>query len=123
MAKYQRYPLELKLEAVLAYLEGKQSFQTIAEKFCVSLSPLKRWVAHYREHGIEGIQRRRTCTKHTIQSKMDVLHYMNGTGASAEKTASVFNLAPSLVWTWKRLFETGGIDALQPKVKGRPSMK
>ncbi len=25
--------------------------------------------------------------------------------------------------TWKHLFETQGIDALQPKKKGRPSMK
>ena len=27
------------------------------------------------------------------------------------------------MWNWKHLFETQGIDALQPKKKGRPSMK
>jgi len=55
---------------------------------------------------------------------MDVLNYLERTGASMIETAAVFNIpSHSTVRKWKQLFETGGIDALHPKEKGRPSMK
>jgi transposase-like protein len=115
-----KYSLELKLQAVLAYLDGKGSFQTIAERFQVSLSPLKNWVNHYREHGVKGFQQ--AYTNHDLRFKMDVLNYMRETRASIEKTASIFNVGSSNVWKWKQLFEAGGVDALQQRKKGRPSM-
>ncbi|MFK9119056.1 transposase, partial [Peribacillus frigoritolerans] len=48
-----KYSLELKLKAVLTYLEGMDSFRTVANQFNISLTPLKQWVAHYKEHGID----------------------------------------------------------------------
>ena len=117
-----KYSTNEKLEAVLAYIEGTKSFKTIAEERRMSLAPLKRWVIRYREHGVEGLGS--TYTNYGIQFKMDVLNFMNEHGASMNETAAHFNLASdSTVLTWKRQFEAGGIDALQPKKKGRPSMK
>ena len=55
---------------------------------------------------------------------MDVLNYMNETGASTEEAAAIFNIpSSSTVWNWQHVVETQGIDALKPKKKGRPSMK
>jgi transposase len=55
---------------------------------------------------------------------MDVINYIKETGASTEAASAVFNIpSSSTVWNWLHLFETQGIDALQPKKKGRPSMK
>lgn len=117
-----KYSTDEKLEAVLDYLEGKKSLKTIAEERRMSLSPLKRWVMRYREHGTEGLES--TYTNHGIQFKMDVLNYMNEFGASMYETAAHFNLASdATVLTWKRQFDAGGIGALQSKKKGRPSMK
>jgi len=117
-----KYSTEDKLEAVLAYLEGKASFKTIAEERNMSTAPLKRWVLRYREHGAEGLDS--SYTNHDIQFKMDVLNYMNEFGASINETAALFNLASDYtVLKWKRQFEAGGIDALKSKKKGRPSMK
>ena len=49
---------------------------------------------------------------------------MNENGTSPNETAAIFNIpAPSTIRKWKKQFETQGIDALQPKKKGRPSMK
>ena len=63
-------------------------------------------------------------TNYSIEFKMDVLNYINEMGASIEEATAVFNIpASSTVSNWKHLFETQGIDALQPKTKGRPSMK
>lgn len=117
-----KYSTDEKLEAVLEYLEGKKSLNTIAEERRMSLSPLKRWVMRYREHGIEGLVS--TYTNHGIQFKMDVLNYMNEFGASMYETAAHFNLASdATVLSWKRQFDAGGINALQSKKKGRLSMK
>ncbi len=55
---------------------------------------------------------------------MDVLNYINEMGASIEEATVVFNIPSSnTVWNWQYLFETQGIDALQLKAKGRPTMK
>jgi transposase-like protein len=49
---------------------------------------------------------------------------MNETGTSSIDTAAIFNISsPGMIRNWRSAFETGGIVALQPKKKGRPSMK
>jgi transposase len=117
-----KYSTEQKLEAVLAYLEGKASFKRIAEERNMSTAPLKKWTLRYREHGVEGLVS--SYTHHDIQFKMDVLSYMNEFGASINETAARFNLASdATVLVWKRQFEAGGVEALKSKKKGRPSVK
>ncbi|SMQ78014.1 Transposase and inactivated derivatives [Bacillus sp. OV166] len=117
-----KYSLETKLVTVHAYLEGVESFKDIAQKYNISPTMLKKWVAKFREHGEEAFQE--IYTNYTVEFKMDVLKYINKMGASIEEATSVFNIpSSSTVWNWKYLFETQGIDALQSKVKGRPSMK
>jgi transposase-like protein len=116
-----KYSTERKLEAVHAYLKGIETFKEIAQKYKVSTTSLKEWVARFREHGLATFQ---TYTNYSIEFKMDVLTYMKETGASTTKAASVFNIpSSSTVWNWKYLWETKGINALEPKKKGRPSME
>ena len=117
-----KYSLELKLKAVLAYLEGVDSFSTVAKQFNTSLTPLKHWVAHYKEHGIEGLMS--TYTNYDISFKMDVLNYMNDFGVSSTHAAAVYNIAsPSTINKWIKQLEENGVGALETKKKGRPSMK
>jgi transposase len=117
-----KYSLETKLAAVRAYLEGVDSFKVTAQKYNVSVSMLKKWVTKYREHGSEAFQK--MYTNYSMEFKMDVINYMNETGASIEAASAVFNIpSSSTVWNWRYLFETQGMDALQPKKKERPSMK
>ncbi|WP_255258199.1 helix-turn-helix domain-containing protein [Bacillus sp. AFS018417] len=117
-----KYSLETKLAAVHAYLDGVESFQVTAQKHNVNIVMLKKWVAKFREHGLAGLQK--GYTDYSIEFKMDVLNYINKTGASILEATTVFNIPSSnTVWMWKELFDTQGIDALQPKKKGRPSMK
>jgi transposase-like protein len=117
-----KYSLETKLTAVTAYLEGVESFKDTAQKHNVNPTMLKKWVAKYREHGIAAFQE--TYTNYSVEFKMDVINYIDEMGASIEEATTVFNIPDSsTVWNWKHLFDTQGIDALQPKMKGRPSMK
>ncbi|MBU8917670.1 IS3 family transposase [Bacillus sp. FJAT-29953] len=117
-----KYTLETKLKAVDAYLNGVESIKETALRFNVNRSLLQRWIATYQEHGVAGFKE--TYTNYSIEFKMDVINYMNETGASTEEAAAVFNIpSSSTVWNWRHLFETQGIDALKSKKKGRPSLK
>lgn len=117
-----KYSLELKLQAVLAYLEGKESFQEIAKRFNVSRTPLQNWVNHYRKNGAQGLTS--SYTNYDVRFKMDVLNFMNDNKASLSQTAAAFNIpSPPTILVWKRQVEKYGVDALLPKKKGRPSMK
>ncbi|ACA38685.1 transposase [Lysinibacillus sphaericus C3-41] len=45
-------------------------------------------------------------------------------GTSLNETAAIFKIpAPSTISAWRKQYETQGLDALQSKKKGRPSMK
>jgi transposase len=117
-----KYSFELKLQAVLAYLEGKESIRTVANRFNVSKTPLKNWIAHYRENGENGLIS--DYTNYDIQFKIDVLNYISKFGASITQAAAVYNISsPSTILQWQRKVEESGWDALLPKKKGRPYMK
>jgi transposase len=49
---------------------------------------------------------------------------MSEVGASVRETAAIFNIAShSTILSWQRSLELDGVDALQSKKKGRPTMK
>ncbi len=117
-----KYSYELKLQAVLAYLDGKESMRAIAKRFNISKTPLLNWIALYKENGVQGLIP--NYTNYDIQFKMDVLNYMSEFGASLTQTAAVYNIpSPSTIHQWQRQVDFSGVDALLPKKKGRPSMK
>jgi transposase len=83
---------------------------------------LKKWVANFRDYRVAAFQAR--YTNYSVEFKIDVINYINQMGASIEEATSVFKIpSSSTVWQWVDLYETKGIDALQPQAKGRPSLK
>ncbi|WP_376711872.1 helix-turn-helix domain-containing protein [Bacillus paralicheniformis] len=45
-------------------------------------------------------------------------------GASLMDTAALFKISSyTIVYTWQKQMEVGGLDALESRQKGRPSMK
>jgi transposase len=117
-----KYSLDIKIKAVKHYLKGMDSYKSTAEKFKVNISMLKGWVALYQEYGLDGL--RKKYTHYDVRFKIDVINYMNDTGASSVQAAAKFNIPSSrTVRKWKTIVETKGIDALDPKKKGRPTIK
>lgn len=113
---------EDKLAAVQRYINGKDSSRTVAAEFGISHRYLLSLVKQHEHNGVETFVRR--YTNYTKTFKLDVLNYMTEHGTSLNETAAIFNIAgASSVRNWKKQFETLGEDALQPKKKGRPSMK
>ncbi|MEK4447656.1 IS3 family transposase [Bacillus sp. FSL M8-0052] len=116
-----KFTAEEKIQAVKRYLAGREGHKTIAREIGVSSGVFQVWIRKYHYHGESAFQK--LYTTYSVEDKLKVLHYMIENGTSIRETAAIFNIqAPSTVAQWQKLFETGGIDALKPMKKGRPSM-
>ncbi len=117
-----KYTVKDKLQAVERYLTGNESYKTIAESIGTARSLVITWVKLFEAQGENGFKK--GYTSYSVKFKLDVLNFMNETGASLRETASTFSItSPSTVYRWEQLLKTKGLDALEPKKKGRPSMK
>jgi transposase len=117
-----KFTAEEKIQSVLRYEHGKESIREIAEDIGVHNSVFSSWVRLYEHQGESAFIK--SYTSYSAHYKMDVLKYMNEMGTSYRETAAIFNLSsPEMIRKWQLRFEQGGIDALESKKKGRPSMK
>jgi len=117
-----KFNFDFKLMVVNDYLQNDLSKQAVGKKYGVAKSEVMKWVALYENHGEDGLKAR--YTNYTTQLKIDVLNYMNENGTSIRETAAIFNISgDAVVGRWLKLFETEGIDGLQPMDRGRPPMK
>ncbi|WP_028274885.1 IS3 family transposase, partial [Atopococcus tabaci] len=115
-----KFTAEEKLQAVLRYLNGNESFKTIAQSIGADDKIIRVWKKQYEHNGVEAFIKR--YTNYTPQFKLDVLNFMIENGTSFNETAAIFGIAaPSTILQWRKQFETKGFDALQSKKKGRPS--
>ncbi len=117
-----KFTADEKIQIVLRYLNGNESYREMGKSIGISDTIILNWVNQYKQNGMEAFLKR--CTNYTQQFKLDVLNFMIENGMSLFETAAIFNIpAPSTISVWKKQLETQGIDALQSKKKGRPSMK
>jgi transposase-like protein len=117
-----KFTAEDKLQAVKRYLNGRESSHEIAKSLRTNHQAILKWVKQYEYNGVEAFVK--SCKNYTQQFKLDVLNYMIEYGTSLNDTAAIFKIpAPSTITVWRKLSETQGLEALQSKKKGRPSMK
>ncbi|MET3287658.1 UNVERIFIED_CONTAM: transposase [Brevibacillus sp. OAP136] len=117
-----KFTVKEKLNVVKRYLMGNESQRSIASSTGVNHSVLRVWIQQFQYHGEKAFHK--NYTPYTLQFKLDVLNYMYEQGTSIRETSAIFNIpSPSTLFKWQKLFEAGGIDALESKKKGRPSMK
>jgi len=117
-----KFTVETKIKAVREYLAGHESKKEIARRYGVNQKGLRQWIELYRHHGEDGLRKR--YTNYTAEFKLDVLNFMNDTGASSLEAAAVFNIpSRTTVVNWKEAVDRSGMEALIPTKKGRPSMK
>jgi transposase len=117
-----KFTADEKIQIVLRYLNGNESYREMGRSLGISDTIILNWVNQYKQNGLEAFLKR--CTNYTQQFKLDILNFMIENGMSLFETAAIFNIpAPSTISVWKKQLETQGIDALQSKKKGRPSMK
>ncbi|MFZ6649783.1 IS3 family transposase [Undibacterium sp. TJN25] len=110
---------QFKLAVVQPYLNGLAGYNTIAKAHGLDHGTVRRWVALHREHGMAGLQKK--FSHYSAEFKLSVLQYMQNKGLSYRCVAAAFNIRnPGGIPGWERCYHSGGIDALMPRIRGRP---
>ena len=116
-----KYSVQFKLKIVKEYLK-LGGLRRMAHLYEISTSDIRNWTLAYQTHGLSSLQKR-SLQHYTSAFKLSVLQYMKNYQASIRPTAAHFNIAaPSSIALWQRLYNEGGLAALQAKRKGRSFM-
>jgi transposase-like protein len=116
-----KYSSQFKLRVVQEYLK-LGGLKRLAKLYSINTSDIRNWTLAYQSHGLPGLQKR-GYQRYTPEFKIAVLEYMKLNLIGVRPTAAHFNIAaPSTITIWQRLYNEGGITALQSKPRGRPPM-
>ena len=118
-----KYSTEFKMKVVKEYLESKNSYKSLSEKYKLSHQEIvKRWVNAYKSQGYEGLKVKRKNTHYTLEFKLKVVNlYLTGE-MSYQSLANELKINnPSIITRWVKDFREKGIEGLKPKKRGRPS--
>lgn len=117
-----KYTEKFKHKVVLDYLNGTMGFRRLAAHHVMNSEAIKRWVAAYRLHGVDGL--RRKVTRYDARFKLSALQHMWDNGLSMKQTAAVFNVRnPTSIGIWESRYRSGGMEALAHPHKHARQMK
>lgn|SRR5690625_115753 len=118
-----QYTNQFKLMVAKEYIKGKLSYRRLAEKHGVPTTTLRGWVRIYKHYGPSKlVEKEERHTVYPVQFKLDVLSFMESTGASVSDTAIQFGIKnPSILSRWRKTFLEDGVKALNNQ-KGMLSM-
>jgi transposase len=120
MERKVKYDYAFKLECVELVLKKHYSNQYVSKLKGPDESNIRKWVSFYRTYGKKGLLPRKNQT-YTFEFKQKVLSAINIESLSLRESCLRFNIPDAaIVVKWKKDFANFGIDALQPKPKGRP---
>ena len=116
----KKHTEQFKLMVVEHYLGSTDGYKEVGRHHSVSYSLVKRWVAFYRYHGIDGLKAKPTNVPCSPEFKLSVLRHMWDNKLSYAETAAKFNIRGQChIGIWERGFLDGGVAALMPPFKGQ----
>lgn len=114
-----KYTAAFKQAVVEECLKAEDCVAAIAKHHGLRPSMVRRWVAFYRLHGVEGLKRK--WVTYDADFRHSVLVHMWTNSFSYETAAAHFNIRHAgHVADWERKYQSGGIDALHSRPLGRP---
>lgn len=116
-----KYSGEFKVNVVEEYQLGRSSYKTLGLKYQIHSSMIKKWVSLSEAQGLEALQVKHRHQEHSLDDKLAVVDYYQTHDMGINKVAAKFDLNPSQVLVWTRIFNEQGAVGLRPKRKGRPS--
>lgn len=115
-----KYTLELKLEIVKNVLENDRPAGTIAREYQISKGDVQKWMAAYKEHGINGLERKKI--RYTGEFKQMVIEDMHETKLSLRLAAAKHNLrSHNILSNWERIYYEEGPEGLYKDQRGKYS--
>lgn len=115
----KKYSEEVKLAAVQTYRTGQLGWKAAAKVHNVEPSSLRKWVAAYEVHGIDGIRRKST-REYSEEFKLEVLQRMRDEALSYRQVAALFNIRKfDIIGAWEDAYERDGLAGLASRRTGR----
>lgn len=100
MAK-NKYPIELKIEVAKAYLDGKGSTYSLAQKYEVGRKSVEVWTKKYCEHGESAFYKKPGNAKYTSEFKMMCVEKVLSGVGSVDDIVAKYNIsARSVLLSW-----------------------
>ena len=113
MSKYDK---QFKLKVVKEYLK-LGGLKRMAKLYEISTSDIRKWTFAYQAHGHSGLNS--SYQAYSARFKFQVLQYMAQHQISARPAAAHFRIGSmSSILQWQKLYNEGGITALEPKPQG-----
>ena len=115
-----KYSVEFKNQVVAHYLNTGDGYRVTSARFGIDQSQTRRWIKAFRFHGEDGLRKKRT--EYSPNLKLKIIQLVNAGELTTNDACATFNIrAASTVLNWIRLYNKGGIQALQPNpIRGRP---
>lgn len=116
----QRYPVELKIQAVQDYLSGEYSQYQIVDKYRIaSRTQLARWIIkHQSLEGLKSNVNKGACAmtngrSTTWQERIDIVLYCLANNHDYQATADKYQVSYQQVYQWVKKYEKDGENALK----------
>ena len=116
-----KYSFDFKKKVVQSYLNGEGGYKHLAKQYKMpSNTPIRHWIAAYKEFGFDGLLRSRKKKTYTFDFKLHVVELYLTTEVSYQELAlNVGISSQTLICKWVNDFQAVGPDALKPRRKGR----
>ena len=110
---------QFKLQIVQSYLNGIKGYGSISKEYGVKEEMVRLWVRLYQAHGQAGLSKKHT--RYSAEFKLNVLQQMRKHALSRGEVAARFNIrSMGCISQWANSYHHGGIEALAPRVRGKP---
>ena len=116
-----KYSGSFKVDVVNEYNLEHVPYKTLSQKYHIVHSVIQEWVALADAQGLEALQDKHGHKTYSLEEKLAVVDYYQTHEQGVSKVGAKFNLSPSQVTAWTKIFMEHGAAGLRPKRKGRPS--
>lgn len=120
MNKRIKYDYKFRLQCVEAVVISNRPVKVVALEKGIEHSNLRLWLGFYRLYGKEGLKGRKY-QFYDAAFKLNVIQTIEKELLSLREACARFNIpSDATIMSWKRLYESEGIQGLFNKPKGRP---
>lgn len=115
-----KYNPEFKLTVVQECLKGGATVSFLSARHNIDQGTISSWCQRYKLHGIQAFAKK--YTRYNAGFRLNALNYMVKNNLSRREAVAYFNIrgGTGVISHWQRLYDEGGLAALEPRPKGRP---
>ena len=119
-----KYSYEFRRKIVEEYLGREAGYKTLAMKYQIDHSQIRRWVNNYKHFGDESLMRSRNNRAYSVEFKLEAITRYEMSECSYQQLALELGLTnPSMIVNWRRKYREEGIEGLRSHKRGRPVTK